>query len=154
MVFNGEIYNYVELGDELRRAGVHLQTRSDSEVLLEAYARYGKDVMHRLRGMFAFAIWDSVSRELFCARDQFGIKPFCYVIDKLPGQPRRPPGDGVPPFGRTTVAPSQAASVARGRPARDPASAAPARLPGGAAVAPARRGPTDAALRLGTQSPG
>jgi asparagine synthase (glutamine-hydrolysing) len=88
MVFNGEIYNYVELGDELRRAGVQLQTRSDSEVLLEAYARYGKDVMHRLRGMFAFAIWDCVSRELFCARDQFGIKPFCYVIDKLPGQPR------------------------------------------------------------------
>jgi asparagine synthase (glutamine-hydrolysing) len=64
MVFNGEIYNYVELGDELRRAGVRLQTRSDSEVLLEAYARYGKDVVHRLRGMFAFAVWDCVDREL------------------------------------------------------------------------------------------
>ena len=88
MAFNGEIYNYVELGDELRRAGVRFRTRADSEVLLEAYARYGKDVVHRLRGMFAFAIWDSVSRELFCARDQFGIKPFCYVIDELPGQPR------------------------------------------------------------------
>jgi asparagine synthase (glutamine-hydrolysing) len=88
MVFNGEIYNYVELGDELRRAGVRLRTGADSEVLLEAYARYGKDVVHRLRGMFAFAIWDSVGMELFCARDQFGIKPFCYVIDELPGQRR------------------------------------------------------------------
>jgi len=87
MVFNGEIYNYVELSDELRRAGVRLQTRSDSEVLLEAYARYGKDVVHRLRGMFAFAVWDCVDRELFCARDQFGIKPFFYVIDELAGHP-------------------------------------------------------------------
>lgn len=88
MVFNGEIYNYVELGDELRMAGVRLRTKSDSEVLLEAYARYGKDVVHRLRGMFAFAIWDGVSRELFCARDQFGIKPFYYVIDEGPGHHR------------------------------------------------------------------
>ena len=69
MVFNGEIYNYVELGNELQREGVHLRTSSDSEVLLEAYARYGKDVVRRLRGMFAFAIWDTAGRELFCARD-------------------------------------------------------------------------------------
>lgn len=88
MVFNGEIYNYVELGDELRRAGVPLRTASDSEVLLEAYARYGKEVVHRLRGMFAFAIWDSSSEELFCARDQFGIKPFYYVVDESAGHPR------------------------------------------------------------------
>ncbi|HEX6450538.1 MAG TPA: asparagine synthase (glutamine-hydrolyzing) [Trebonia sp.] len=88
MVFNGEIYNYVELGNQLQREGVHLRTDSDSEVLLEAYARYGKDVLHRLRGMFAFAVWDTVDRELFCARDPFGIKPFCYVIEEEHGHPR------------------------------------------------------------------
>jgi len=67
MVFNGEIYNYVELGRELLEQGVVLRSSCDSEVLLEAYARAGKDVVHRLRGMYAFAIWDSWTRELFCA---------------------------------------------------------------------------------------
>ncbi len=81
MVFNGEIYNYVELGAELREQGVVLRSNSDSEVLLETYALVGKDVVHRLRGMFAFAIWDTEKRELFCARDQFGIKPFYYSVD-------------------------------------------------------------------------
>ncbi len=113
MVFNGEIYNYVELGAELREQGVVLRSSSDSEVLLETYARVGKDVVHRLRGMFAFAIWDSWTRELFCARDQFGIKPFYYSVDPGPppslsprGGGRRaapasaPRADGVPPFGR------------------------------------------------------
>jgi asparagine synthase (glutamine-hydrolysing) len=87
MAFNGEIYNYVELGNRLQSEGVRLRTDSDSEVLLEAYARYGKDVVHHLRGMFAFAIWDTQSHELFCARDPFGIKPFFYVIDKEQGHP-------------------------------------------------------------------
>jgi asparagine synthase (glutamine-hydrolysing) len=82
MVFNGEIYNYLELAQELREEGVHLRTSSDSEVLLETYALVGKDVVHRLRGMFAFAIWDTWTRELFCARDPFGIKPFFYSIDQ------------------------------------------------------------------------
>ena len=97
MVYNGEIYNYVELGQELRQQGVTLRTTSDSEVLLEMYALLGKDVVHRLRGMFAFAIWDTWTRELFCARDQFGIKPFYYTVDQarehdwLDGQPP-PPG--------------------------------------------------------------
>ena len=81
MVYNGEIYNYLELGEELRKEGVALRSSSDSEVLLETYARHGKDVLHRLRGMFAFGIWDTVTRELFCARDPFGIKPFFYIID-------------------------------------------------------------------------
>jgi asparagine synthase (glutamine-hydrolysing) len=84
LVFNGEIYNYVELGAELREQGVALRSSSDSEVLLEAYARVGREVVHRLRGMFAFAIWDSWTRELFCARDQFGIKPFYYSVDPPP----------------------------------------------------------------------
>jgi asparagine synthase (glutamine-hydrolysing) len=82
MVYNGEIYNYLELGQELRQQGVMLRTSSDSEVLLEMYALLGKDVVHRLRGMFAFAIWDTWTRELFCARDQFGIKPFYYTVDE------------------------------------------------------------------------
>ncbi|HSR85735.1 MAG TPA: asparagine synthase (glutamine-hydrolyzing), partial [Streptosporangiaceae bacterium] len=81
MIFNGEIYNYVELGEELRKQGVELRSSSDSEVLLETYARNRADVVHRLRGMFAFAIWDTWKRELFCARDPFGIKPFFYVIE-------------------------------------------------------------------------
>ncbi|HUY51630.1 MAG TPA: asparagine synthase-related protein [Streptosporangiaceae bacterium] len=86
MVYNGEIYNYVELGQELRRHGIVLRSASDSEVLLEMYALVGKDVVHRLRGMFAFAIWDTWTRELFCARDQFGIKPFYYAVDQAQEQ--------------------------------------------------------------------
>ena len=97
MVFNGEIYNYVELGAELREQGVVLRSSSDSEVLLETYARVGKDVVHRLRGMFAFAIWDSWTRELFCARDQFGIKPFYYSVDPGPPPASAPRADD--PFG-------------------------------------------------------
>ena len=85
MIFNGEIYNYVELGAELREQGVSLRSTGDAEVLLESYALLGKDVVHRLRGMYAFAIWDTWTRELFCARDPFGIKPFFYRIDQVPG---------------------------------------------------------------------
>ena len=81
MVFNGEIYNYIELAEELRAQGVTLRTSSDSEVLLETYARTGREVVRKLRGMYAFAIWDSHRRELFCARDPFGIKPFFYRVD-------------------------------------------------------------------------
>jgi asparagine synthase (glutamine-hydrolysing) len=86
MVFNGEIYNYIELGRELMEQGVVLQSSCDSEVLLETYARVGRDVVHKLRGMYAFAIWDSWTQELFCARDQFGIKPFYYRVDRDPQQ--------------------------------------------------------------------
>ena len=81
MVYNGEIYNYIELGEELRAQGVRLRSTSDSEVLLEMYARTGPAVVHRLRGMYAFAIWDTARQELFCARDPFGIKPFFYRAD-------------------------------------------------------------------------
>ncbi|HEY7431859.1 MAG TPA: asparagine synthase (glutamine-hydrolyzing) [Streptosporangiaceae bacterium] len=92
MVYNGEIYNYRELGDELREQGVELRSSSDSEVLLETYARVGKDVVHRLRGMYAFAIWDTWTRELFCARDPFGIKPFYYRVDRGPAGGPAPQG--------------------------------------------------------------
>ncbi len=81
MVYNGEIYNYIELAEQLRAAGVTLRSSSDSEVLLETYARTGKDVVRKLRGMYAFAIWDTHRKELFCARDPFGIKPFFYRAD-------------------------------------------------------------------------
>jgi asparagine synthetase B (glutamine-hydrolysing) len=96
MVYNGEIYNYVELGQELRQQGVTLRTTSDSEVLLEMYALLGKEVVHRLRGMFAFAIWDTWTRELFCARDQFGIKPFYYTVDEAQ-EHDWPDGQAAPP---------------------------------------------------------
>jgi len=85
MVFNGEIYNYVELGAELREQGITQRSTGDAEVLLEMYALVGKDVVHRLRGMYAVAIWDTWTKELFCARDPFGIKPFYYCIDRGPG---------------------------------------------------------------------
>ncbi len=81
MVYNGEIYNYIELGRELTARGVSLRSSSDSEVLLESYATFGPGVVHKLRGMYAFAIWDTVERKLFCARDPFGIKPFFYRTD-------------------------------------------------------------------------
>ena len=79
IVFNGEIYNYRELAEELRCAGVRLRTDSDTEVLLEAFIRQGPDVVHALRGMYAFAVWDRERRELVAARDPFGIKPFYYA---------------------------------------------------------------------------
>jgi asparagine synthase (glutamine-hydrolysing) len=82
IVFNGEIYNYAELAHRLQARGVVLRGRSDTEVLLESYAAEGRDALRRLRGMFAFAIWDSKSRELFCARDPFGVKPFYYAVSE------------------------------------------------------------------------
>jgi asparagine synthase (glutamine-hydrolysing) len=80
MVFDGEIYNYVELAQRLTARGVELRTRSGAEVLIEMYAWLGRDVVRQLRGMYAFAIWDRRTRELFCARDPFGIKPFFYAL--------------------------------------------------------------------------
>lgn len=76
--FNGEIYNYLELKSELSE--YTYRTASDTEVILAAYARWGKDCVNHLRGMFAFAIWDEKKQALFCARDRFGIKPFYYTV--------------------------------------------------------------------------
>lgn len=78
IAFNGEIYNYIELRDSLKQDW-QFKTNSDTEVILAAYQRYGKDCMVHLRGMFSFALWDDRKKTLLCARDRFGIKPFYYT---------------------------------------------------------------------------
>jgi asparagine synthase (glutamine-hydrolysing) len=78
VTYNGEIYNYLELRTEL---GLEkFATSSDTEVILQAYRRWGVDCVNHFRGMFAFALWDEANQVLFCARDHFGIKPFYYTI--------------------------------------------------------------------------
>lgn len=81
VVFNGEIYNFKYLRAQLQNRGHQFKTHSDTEVLVHLYEEYGSECVHHLRGMFAFAIWDKRKRELFCARDFFGIKPFFYYTD-------------------------------------------------------------------------
>lgn len=78
LLFNGEIYNYQELREELIKAGHVFTTKTDSETILHGYEEYGKNILDRLRGMFAFIIWNKNTKELFGARDIFGIKPFYY----------------------------------------------------------------------------
>lgn len=79
MVFNGEIYNYVELREELLKEGFPFSTHSDTEVILAMYKKYGQESVNYLRGMFAFVIYDTLENTVFGARDPFGIKPFYYV---------------------------------------------------------------------------
>jgi asparagine synthase (glutamine-hydrolysing) len=81
ITFNGEIYNFQELRQELERDGAVFTSRTDTEVILHAYARHGSACLQRLRGMFAFAIWDARERTLFAARDRAGQKPFYYRED-------------------------------------------------------------------------
>jgi asparagine synthase (glutamine-hydrolysing) len=79
IIFNGEIYNYVELRDALIKEGMSFNTTSDTEVILALYASHGEDVVKELRGMFGFVIWDKDEKTIFAARDHFGIKPFYYM---------------------------------------------------------------------------
>jgi asparagine synthase (glutamine-hydrolysing) len=79
ITFNGEIYNFQSLRQELLAQGVPFRTRSDTEVLVEAFRCWGRQCLDRLSGMFAFAIWDVLERRLFCARDRVGEKPFYYA---------------------------------------------------------------------------
>ena len=81
IVFNGEIYNYRGLAEELSAAGHTFKTRSDTETILHAYEQYGDDCVLHLRGMFAFAIWDHRKQRLFMARDRLGVKPLYYYRD-------------------------------------------------------------------------
>ena len=78
LVFNGEIYNFREIRNDLEQMGHKFSTRSDTEVLLQSYRQWGRDCLQRLRGMFSFALWDNQARQLFIARDRVGIKPLYY----------------------------------------------------------------------------
>ncbi|WP_085522898.1 asparagine synthase (glutamine-hydrolyzing) [Tuberibacillus sp. Marseille-P3662] len=79
MIYNGEVYNYVELREQLEAEGYEFQTDSDSEVIIASYAAKKEEAVKDLRGMFAFVIWDKVEQTIFAARDPFGIKPFYYM---------------------------------------------------------------------------
>ena len=81
LIFNGEIYNYIEIRDALTQYGYKFRTQSDTEVLLTAFLHWGKNCLERFRGMFAFAIWDKLEKTLFLARDRCGEKPLTYYLD-------------------------------------------------------------------------
>ncbi|MFQ5822469.1 MAG: asparagine synthase (glutamine-hydrolyzing) [bacterium] len=81
IVFNGEIYNHLELRQELKKKGHKFQTRADTEAIVHAYEEYGEDCPKKLNGMFGFAIWDQRNQTLFLARDRLGIKPLYYYHD-------------------------------------------------------------------------
>ncbi|NMB15324.1 MAG: asparagine synthase (glutamine-hydrolyzing) [Gallicola sp.] len=85
LIFNGEIYNYKELREELIKEGYKFKSETDSEVIIHGYDFWGKDILDRLRGMFAFAVWDTKKKELFIARDPFGIKPLYYTQNTKDG---------------------------------------------------------------------
>ena len=80
IVFNGEIYNHAELREQLQTRGHHYRTNSDTETIVHLYEEYGRDCVRHLRGMFAFAIWDTKKQHLFIARDRLGIKPLYYRL--------------------------------------------------------------------------
>jgi asparagine synthase (glutamine-hydrolysing) len=79
ITFNGEIYNYLELRAELQTAGAQFRSHSDTEVILQAYRHWGESCLQRFNGMFAFALYDTFERRLFCARDRYGEKPFLFA---------------------------------------------------------------------------
>lgn len=81
LVYNGEVYNYIEIREQLRAAGIKFTTDSDTEVVLKAYIHWGAQCLSHFRGMFAFAIWDTADKTLFTARDRCGEKPFIYYMD-------------------------------------------------------------------------
>jgi asparagine synthase (glutamine-hydrolysing) len=80
IVFNGEIYNHADVRPELEAAGHHYRTKSDTETIVHAYEQWGDACVHRLRGMFAFAIWDATRRRLLLARDRLGVKPLYWAL--------------------------------------------------------------------------
>ena len=80
LVFNGEIFNYIELREELVKLGVSFISKTDSEVLLKAFIHWGEEVQHKLNGMWAFAVYNKNEHSLFLSRDRYGIKPI-YVLE-------------------------------------------------------------------------
>lgn len=82
IIFNGEIYNYLELKSELESRGIKFETKSDTEVLLKAYKEWGSDCLDKFNGMFSFLIYDFEKNQIFFARDRFGIKPLYYYKDR------------------------------------------------------------------------
>ncbi len=81
IVYNGEVYNYIELRSELLKQGYNFFSETDTEVIMAAYDCWGEDCLNKFNGMWAFAIYDDVKKILFCARDRFGIKPFYYFLN-------------------------------------------------------------------------
>src|SRR5438128_5769767 len=96
VTYNGEIYNHIELREELRAKGHRFRSSSDTEVLLAAYQEWGEACVTRFNGMFAFAIWDGGRRRLFCARDRLGGRRSSYA-GKAGGSPSRPKCRGCAP---------------------------------------------------------
>lgn len=82
IVFNGEIYNYIEIKEELKDKGYSFNTNCDTEVIINAYKEWGTSCVNRFNGMWAFALYDKKQSKIFCSRDRFGIKPFYYYIDE------------------------------------------------------------------------
>ncbi len=80
VIYNGEIYNYLELRDELRVLGHEFRTGTDTEIIIAAYRQWGVDCLHRFNGMFAIVLLDRTARRVFCARDRFGVKPLYYAV--------------------------------------------------------------------------
>jgi asparagine synthase (glutamine-hydrolysing) len=80
IVFNGEIYNFIEIKNELINLGYSFNTTGDTEVILKGYKAWGKEIVPKLNGMFAFAIYDSFDNKIFCSRDRLGVKPFYYYL--------------------------------------------------------------------------
>ena len=78
LVFNGEIYNYIEVREDLKKAGYYFHTTSDSEVLLKAFHYWGKACLERFNGMWAFAVFNKKTKTLFASRDRYGVKPLYY----------------------------------------------------------------------------
>ncbi len=78
ITYNGEVYNYIEIREKLLARGYNFRSQTDTEVIIKAYQEWGENCVEKFNGMWAFAIWDRNKNKLFCSRDRFGIKPFCY----------------------------------------------------------------------------
>lgn len=83
IIHNGEVYNYIELREELKKAGYIFKSNTDTEVILKAYIHWGEDCLDKFNGMWAFAIYDKKNKEIFISRDRYGIKPFYYYMDSF-----------------------------------------------------------------------